>query len=525
MKLSVYLMRESVADFDQVIIERYKQGEQPFVEVPPKSGLDFECTAFIQASKEKPPKWLDFLSSGFDLSEFDMVNTSNSFVLLVKNSERIFAFTFGYGYSAVDKALIESGFGLKVTLNSISATALDTIDTRNIDLVTRQTRTHISLASPIYEFGINTTMDWIRFASGKPDEESPVTRYSGSDSLQASFEELGITELGSICEEFYECWISDNYKTRFPFIDYLRKLPKDDFMTRRLESELKRKIDTRSIEKIALAHPEIPNQEIELYKIWIGRKTRSTYELDLSELYLFLDELKRDQECLGFGFEDVNIIGLDSDGNPKTQKRVVKDYIVCEVDVDGQRFIHSLNEWFVVANDYMDEIKEKIHFLELPETELKLPRIGNGESEGDYNERVSVEMDFLLLDKEAFIFDGYRNRIEACDLATIDGDLIAVKKMSSSATLSHLFAQGSVSAKLLKLDSRYKGILQGKLHEKWNEFNIPVDNLRFVFAIPSKKPGSLAETMFFFSMVNLIDHVDTIRLAGFPVCIKKIEYS
>jgi len=116
-----------------------------------------------------------------------------------------------------------------------------------------------------------------------------------------------------------------------------------------------------------------------------------------------------------------------------------------------------------------------------------LPRIRNGEAEGDYNVRASEDNDLLLLDKQAFIFDGYRNRIESCDLATKNGDLIAVKKMTSSATLSHLFAQGSVSAKLLKLDTRYRDILQQKLKEKWNDFDLQTESLRFIYAIPSKK--------------------------------------
>jgi len=32
----------------------------------------------------------------------------------------------------------------------------------------------------------------------------------------------------------------------------------------------------------------------------------------------------------------VNIIALDSDGNAKSQKRTIRDYIVCEIELDGK---------------------------------------------------------------------------------------------------------------------------------------------------------------------------------------------
>lgn len=524
MKLSVYLIREGVSSFDSVMLDRCLEGEQPYEAVDPRPTVGFECVAYVQASKEKPPKWLDFLKVGFNLDSYTMVNTTNSFVLFVKSKDRIFAFAFGYGYSAIDKSLIESGFGLRVTLNSISASGLDTVDTRNIDLVTRQTRTHISLASPLYEFGINTTMDWIRYASGKPSDEETATRYSGSDSLQVSFEDLSIITLDSICEELLEKWNSNAYKSRFPFVDDLIKVSKEIELWNVLGSELKKKLINRSYDKISLAHPDIPNPEIESYKIWKGREKQSIIELELAELYSFMDILDSKPEESMYNIDDISIIGLDSEENAKTQKRNIIDYIVCEVDYEGKRYIHSLNEWFEVSDRYFNEIKEKIRLIDISQTSSPLPKIKTGEAEGDYNERVALAKDYLLLDKKAFTFEGYRNRIEACDLATKKGELIAVKKMSSSATLSHLFAQGSVSAKLLRLDNRYQQKLLAVMKDKWHDLNLKTDDFSFIYAIPSKKKGALSETMFFFSMVNFIDHAENITLAGFKVYIKKIEY-
>jgi uncharacterized protein (TIGR04141 family) len=485
--------------------------------------MGFECVAYIQAEKEKAPKWLDFLESVFDLSAYELTNTSNSFILLVKSNGRIFAFTFGYGYSAIDKALIEPGFGLRVTLNSIKDGEFDTVDTRNIDLRTRQTRTHISLTSPIYEFGINTTMDWIRFASGKPNMDSEISRYSGSDSLQISIDDASIEQLGETCSDLLEAWTSTDYKEKFPFVDNLKRIPKETPLAGKLTNEMKKLVKEREKDRIALAHPEIPNPEIESYKCFIGRHNREFQELSLVEFYEFLDELDKDAETSDIPLENIMMLGIDSTGNAKTQKKSITEYIVCEIDIDEKRYIHSLSEWFEVAIDYMVSIKERVRALE--QDTVHLPKIRKGESEGDYNARVAKENNYLLLDKKAFTFGNYRDRIECCDLATPEYDLIAVKKMSSSATLSHLFSQGSVSAKLLKLNKDYEDKLKSLYDEKWHNSISNDKRYTFVFAIPADKPGSITDALFFFSLVNLVDHVDTIHMAGFNVKVCKIEYS
>ena len=56
----------------------------------------------------------------------------------------------------------------------------------------------------------------------------------------------------------------------------------------------------------------------------------------------------------------------------------------------------------------------------------------------------------LLMDKKTFKIGGNYDKIEVCDVLTEDRELICVKKMENSSSMSHLFSQGSVSATLLR---------------------------------------------------------------------------
>ena len=46
----------------------------------------------------------------------------------------------------------------------------------------------------------------------------------------------------------------------------------------------------------------------------------------------------------------------------------------------------------------------------------------------------------------------------------------------------------------------------------------------FVFVIPTEKAGPLPQCMFFFSLMNLLDHSQVIRRTGFNVALCKVDY-
>lgn len=518
MKLTVYLFKDNIKSFDGLIYERYLEGENPFKSISPIADFGFECTAFVQANKAKTPKWTEFLGEGFDIEALKLRNTSNSFVVFVNTSGRVFAFTFGYAYSAIDRGKIEPSFGLRVTLNMMGSKSLNTIDTRNIDLVTRQSRIHLNAASSIHEFEINTSVDLLRYAKGKPENDQFVSNVSGADSLQVTID-CTLPKLKEVADELFRLYSATTYKERFPFIDALVPLNKENPVTVSLNGELFKMIDDRETTKIAIAYPEIPHPDTSCYKVFRGRDNVEVSEIDIMTIYSFLDENPIENPLA-----QVNIIALDASGEAKSQKRSLGDFIVCEIDYEDCKYVFSLGLWFRVAADFISQVRNYINQLPDLTKELALPPMKKGEQEDEYNARVAEQRQWLLLDKKQFKFDTYAERIEACDILTDTGILIAVKKMRSSATLSHLFAQGSVSARLLKMNEVYIEALLSLLKRRWPEKTFNRDQFQFLYAISTDKRGPIADCLFFFSMINLMEHVQRIQLAGYKASLCKIEY-
>jgi uncharacterized protein (TIGR04141 family) len=461
---------------------------------------------------------VDFLSQGFDVEALNLTNASNSFVIFVNQSDRVFAFTFGYAYNAVDRGKIEPGFGLRAALNAMGPNSINTVDTRNIDLVTRQSRIHLNVGSPIHEFEINTSVDWLRYASGTPENEEFASQVSGADSLQISLD-CTVSQLGEVADELLKLYSATTYQERFPFVDSMTCISRDDPVTASLNAKLLEMLEERTTSRVAMAYPEIPHPDTAYYKVFRGRASIETPEMDLLTVYRFLDG-----NTIVNPLTDVNVIALDASDEPRSQKRRLSDFIVCEIDQEGCKYVLSLGSWFRVAADFIAQVRDSVSQLPDLTEQLSLPPVKTGEHEGEYNERIAAERKWLLLDKRQFAFGRYTERIEACDLATDTGMLIAVKKMRSSATLSHLFAQGSVSARLLKTNAGYAQSLLSQLKEKWPERAFGVDDLQFVYAIPTVKSGPIADCLFFFSVINLMEHVQRIRLAGFDVGLCKIGY-
>lgn len=520
MKLSVYLLNDDVKDFKQAIQRKYLSGKNPFVELPKMGKLSYECIAFVQSNKVKAPKWLDFVGKNFDLSNLALLNASNSFLIILRVKSRIFAVPFGFAYSALDRSRIEQGFGMRVTLNEIDPERIETLDTRNIDLVTKQRRTHVTVGSKVSEFGLNQNIDWIRYVSGKPTTKEFASKLSGSDSL-AITTDTTINELGELCEELLEKFQATTYKKHFEFIDYLRPLKRADSKVQKLNMELEGYLDKRLTQKVTVALPEIPESNIDHYKIFSGTRNSKLTDVTLESFYDFLNDNPDITDYL----DKVHITGLDSEGTPVTTKYKMREFIVAEITNASETFVLSLGNWFQVDNEYVRIIKETVKSIPDITDTLKLPAIKVGEKEGEYNERVGKIKNWLLFDKELLYFSS-TEKYEICDLLTKKMQYLCVKKMYSSATLSHLFAQGSVSARLLRGDPRVEKKVEKAYSKMWSKQDfLAQDAPEFVYVIPTTKEGALSECLFFFSLINLVDHVRSIKEVGYKVSLCKVEYT
>lgn len=147
----------------------------------------------------------------------------------------------------------------------------------------------------------------------------------------------------------------------------------------------------------------------------------------------------------------------------------------------------------------------------IPISSLAFPECPKGKSEGDYNKMVADgNVDYCLFDCKMLSADGSPKKIEACDIFTKQKQFIHVKNKGQSAQLSHLFAQGKVSAECFVSDKSFrKQVLEIAIKKFGSEpFDASVrpmsNEYEVVYAIIDDKDSDIKAKLPFFSKVNLM---------------------
>jgi uncharacterized protein (TIGR04141 family) len=142
-----------------------------------------------------------------------------------------------------------------------------------------------------------------------------------------------------------------------------------------------------------------------------------------------------------------------------------------------------------------------------------------------------------MLDRQVVRVDTSTSPIEICDLLTSAGCFVHVKRKLSSSSLSHLFAQGSVSADVLLMSSQYrekaiaaiedaakaKGVRAAPFLGFGLDSVTPSRHEIVYGIIESWKGRSLVDALPFFSKVNLRRHTEDLRRMGYRVSYSRIN--
>lgn len=516
MKLTVYLTRQDITDFDGLIREKYLR-QDGYEVLESREDLGFPLRAYVLRIRETEPKWVAFLRHYFDVDE--VVNSLASFVLLAQVSGRIFALTFGQAFHTIERSLFEPNFGLRVVANMIDDSGLKTVDTRNLDTVTRQQRTQVSVGSKLVDFELDLDQEWVRKLSGKSADQTFARSMSGSDSLSINLE-LALADLPKVLSRLLELHAGTSYRKSFGFIDHYRPLRKDDPAVEQLEKALIQRISSRDHEKIALAFPEvIDDEDVAHVRVNAAYHSNDLEDLTLDGLYAVLDRNKPLRNPL----QQVRIVPINDSEEPVGGLRPLKDYLVCELDLADKTYVLSLGDWFEVNRDYVRSINAAVAAIDDLTGHLALPDWRTSEDEGAYNDRAAHERGWALLDKANFQIGGPNQKIEICDLLTAGLHMICVKKRTRSATLSHLFSQGSVSADLYRGEPTYRDRVRAAVPANSDGDQASSEEPTIVYAIATDRPGVLIDSLFFFSKVNLVAHAKDIRRRGLKVGIAKIQ--
>lgn len=348
------------------------------------------------------------------------------------------------------------------------------------------------------DFGIDIEQDLLRAVVGSPADEALGNRVTGMDALGVTVP----TTLGAIpalLESYLKAYESDAYKASYGWVDRISEVTTPATIGL-LDGRLLTDIQGDPSERLWLAVPEIID--------W-GRVEgfRFTGSRDLNiDLHLrdFLSSLPAEQPLSVDLLKTRKAFAIDASTNRAFDSWPVYSCICFEASLDGRVYLLSGGRWFSVDPDFVREVDEYI--ANVPVVDIGLPEYTH-QSEEDYNKGVTERFSsqFALLDKKLLRLN-YGSSIEPCDLLTPDHKLVHVKRYSGgSKAMSHLFAQGLVSASLLLGDCNFRRALNELVDEPFRIGNplspINPQDFEIVFAVISfsKKNQRLP----FFSKVNL----------------------
>jgi uncharacterized protein (TIGR04141 family) len=200
---------------------------------------------------------------------------------------------------------------------------------------------------------------------------------------------------------------------------------------------------------------------------------------------------------------------MNSDGIPFAVCSIYAA-LVFQTEYDGKNYIFCSGSWYQVETSFFNRVNNFIQ-NSVPISTVILPECPKDKSEGDYNEMVADSNDdYCLFDCKMISTNGSPKKIEACDIYTKQKQFIHVKNKGQSAQLSHLFAQGKVSAECFSSDEVFRkqivDIAKNKFGvEPFNASVKPTSNeYEIVYAIIDDKDTEIDEKLPFFSKVNLM---------------------
>lgn len=495
--------------------------EDGYVRLSPTNlPVPYPCDAFIQYQSETTPSWVKPLGTHFVIDEDKAKNFSNSLVLLILVEDRLFGVTYGFGYLAIKKDLVEKDFGIRVVLNEVNPEKIRHVESRDLDTTTRQTIVFSNRDDSIDRFKFESESDLIRVVGGIPTNLEFVRRFSGSESLHATLD-TEIVELFDKCKILLDSYQKQTYKDNFEFYDNIRVVDDEDIVET-LNKKFNQAFVYQKCDEIVFAVPEsiLGMDLVEKFTLHVDKQEESINEIDCETIFGMLNSFSPYKPKA----DEVSIMAYDTGGKKLCENKLI-DFVVFETEYNKSHYILMLGYWHLVDNNYYNLITNGVNSIEEINNPNFLPALA-GMNEGYYNENTAKTKDYVLLDQKPYKLPG-RSSVEICDLLTPNLEFICVKIYNGKASgLGHLFTQGYTSGLTLKRNSECQNFVDKKIYDSGIKMSFisgkNPSELTYVFAIATLTKGKLTAGLPFYSKVHLLRAYRELRDLGYQVKVYRI---
>ena len=514
---AVYLLKRRAALAE--IVPSTPSLYQLAVTVP---GAD-EAHLLVASQRSTPPSWVSLFSDqtlvGGDRKKLnDLITASTSAVLIVRIGKTSFALPFGFGRHLLDTSVLDETFGLRVVLNAVGSDTLKSIDRASLEVTGHRTREQAPRSSSISDFGIDFDQDLVQAVTGQPLDPALGRTISGSEALSVALPNDS-QKLADPLKALKVWADKTDYRKKFPWVDKVREI-QDSSIIAKLDTDVIDRLRARHVDKIWLAPPEILTWSAAPLFRYRGFGNKKKYDdIYMDEFLqvcstvatLTLDQLKK-----------WHVEQLDAEDHVQRDWPLYR-CLYAEAVLTGDTYILNAGRWFRVETDFVGAVNAEVEpYLKGAHAIVSLPDY-NHASEGAYNTAVAAaDRRYAHMDRKNIWYGGKQSQIEVCDLF-FSKKLIHVKRYSGSATLSHLFSQGTVSAQAIVGDPAFRKEFNKRLANPHkladSQARIDAREWAVVYAVVSKHiskhTGHL--DLPFFSRVTLRNAARTLGAMGYEV--------
>ncbi len=534
-QVTVYLMQLGTAGPDGAVDSSALAEARRF---DLRNGLPFTGALYVQTPRSHAPTWQDFVNEGLPNADaLKVLNRHTSALLVISVAKHWFAIPFGFGRHLIREDAVEAGFGLRTALNTVDPDQLRSVDLKTIEEMTVQTRRQTSRSTGPESFGINVTRDILGGVTGRPRDPGLGSVITGRDACSLHGQ-VTFDQLGTRCEQLLEAYSRDDYKVRFEWIDHLRVVV-DEGVISSLDELLVDAFVAGVFEKLHLAPPEqLDWENVSGFRYSPEAATNPLRpDLDAAEYLAVHEERTRGSAPLDAErLRKDKVLAFGGPTDAKLDGWAVYKCCVFETPYATELFALSGGVWYQIDPTFAADIAHQIAGIaQFDHTDWGFPLATPGEHEADYLIRAAPEVQsklgvpVVVMDQLLVRAADAATDIEVCDLFTAGKQFVHAKRRTRSSTLSHLFAQGTVSAQAFASDQTYRERARATIVasacgtvEFFPSLKPDANDYGVVFAIIAKGSGALGPSLPFLSQVNLSYAARQISGWGYDIALVRI---
>ncbi|NQE90275.1 DUF6119 family protein [Nocardia terpenica] len=511
--------------------------------------------AGLLVSGAKPPERAEWCPAAEGLTGLPVsVTTSQTGgLLLTRTTGRLYALTYGsLGHHILDPAYRDDDFGLGFAVRCLDETDVTRFRNEIMDRRGRVEDYTVLGGSDIAGFGLDKFSALVRRICGgahlnltaKSHTSRTVRVECSGHAIKLPLATTPAQFLADLAEIERVCDKEDPLDG-LAFVHRFRKLNKNSPAALAADEVLAKLLGDPSNARLGIT---LPDNCVGYYgaarsfRITLGGSATVFGEIDLAVLLERIrdrDEHRRLQDLHRLRITMYQDAGQTMLIGPETRGT---DWLVAEVESDDERYYYGQGSWHEIGAWYLETLREELDELLSATTEVTVPawpkgkRRTSGPKKGQdshdedwFNRKLAEQASYQLFDKKNSVTGFYRGGgLEICDVLGPDCELICVKKATSSAPLSHLFAQAINAVTALRNDRDVAKKFRDRIarHNPDHPMVRDIGTLKVVFAILLNDGEEITtDSLFPFSQISLVRSLIELRTMNAEVRVVAIRRS